>query len=62
MGTETRIFANLDHNRDTISASSGVGESIAASQFGLADPGEIDQLKVTINHPRGLFTNDSEDE
>ena len=62
MGTETRIFANLDdHNRDTLTASSGVGESIAASQFGLADPGEIDQLKVTINHPRGLFTNDSED-
>ena len=64
MGTETRIVANLDgFDSDPLTSSdiNDSGVSVAASSFNLNNPGEVDQLKITINHPNGLVNNDDTD-
>jgi len=64
MGSEPRILANLDdHAGDTLTSTAinDTGVTIASTSFGLADVSSIDQLKITINFPQGLFTNDRTD-
>ena len=50
-----------DFDGDTLLAPTHGGVNIASSQFNISDPSIIDHLKVTFNHPQGLFNSDSED-
>ena len=53
-----------DFEGETLSAAAKgnhAGVNIAAGVFNLSDPSIIDQLKVTINHPTGLYNSDDTD-
>ena len=50
-----------DHDGESYTLDNDSGVNISASSFQLPDPSVIDHLKITINHPTGLYTTDSED-
>ncbi len=62
MTSDPRNEAVLDDfDGDTLDAPTHAGINISSSQFNLSDPSIIDQLKITFNHPTGLYNSDSED-
>ena len=50
-----------DHDGESYTLDNDSGVNISASSFQLPDPSIVDHLKITINHPTGLYTTDSED-
>ena len=63
MTSEPRNANNAlrDPAGEEMDAITDAGVNISSSSFNVSDPSIIDQLKITINHPAGLYNSDSSD-